>query len=130
MVKKIMYLCCMLALVGCNDVDISHYPESIQQCYNGIIYDNDVCTTNKRTIIKYCQCTDGKQPELDAYAAKLDSGVRAAGSMFHGSMRSFARIGLQNSASAKYDAFAEKIYDECAKKTGYTRVKNCKKDKK
>lgn len=129
MLKKILCVCSVVTLTACDNVDISRYPESIQNCYNEIIYEDNNCTTSKKTIVRYCQCTDGKQADLDAKWNELNRGVRAAraGGFFKGNAGGLVRFGLQNSARAQYDAYAEKLFDECAKKTGYTRIKNCPK---
>ena len=133
MLKKLVLITFVFGLAACDNVDISRYPESVQNCYNGIIYDSNNCTHSKRTIVKYCQCTTGKESEIKAKASELDQDLRGAVALAGGmnrTMGGFFIAGAQNTANEKLHKFAQKLYDDCAKKTGYTRVKNCKKPNK
>ena len=53
-----------LILSGCDDVDISKYPEYIQSCYNSIIYDEANCTKSNKSTLKYCECLYGFKDNL------------------------------------------------------------------
>jgi len=130
MLNKILIATTLLLVAACDNVDISRYPESVQKCYNGIIYDDNNCTSSKRTIIKHCECVQAQDSKINAKAEELNKGLRGSAA-FAGTMNAqwggFFMAGVRNTAQEKLDAYAEKLYDECAKKTGYTRMKNCKK---
>lgn len=108
--KKIFSLIMVLILLSaCDNVDITRYPDNIQECYNGIIYGKDKnCTTNKKVIIKYCECTESQRK---AYMSQINISDSASKEIF------MNLVGYQE---------LQKIYDRCAEQTGYVRVKNCK----
>jgi len=130
MLNKILMIISVLLIAACDNVDVSRYPEGVQKCYNGIIYDNGNCTKSKRTIVKYCECTEAQEEKLKVKAEELNKGLRGsaafAGAM-NNTMSGFFMAGMRNSAQSQLEEYAQKLYDECAKKTGYTRIKNCKK---
>lgn len=130
MLKHLFLISLSVLVVACDNVDIEKYSESVQKCYNGVIYSDNNCNTSKRKIIKYCQCTDAMEPKIQAKAAELDEGLRGTAA-FAGTMRGawggLFMAGAHSQAREKLEKYAQTLYDDCAKKTGYTRIKNCKK---
>jgi len=101
MLKKIFYICSLLTLIACDKVDISKYPEGIQNCYNKTISSTDNCTKSKKIIVKYCECVSAGKAEIKAPDGKsVSDSIRAWVDM-------------------------QKLYEKCAEKTGYT---SCKKN--
>lgn len=116
--KKLFLLVGVLCVTGCDsNVDITKYPENIQTCYNSVFYHSDNCNKSK-TIIKYCQCFNAKS---DAITKKTNqtwgtiSQARAQNMLMYNALEREAHESFNKAA------------DECAKKTGYVRVANCKK---
>jgi len=130
MLKHLLLISLSVLVVACDNVNLDKYSESIQKCYNSIIYSDNNCNTSKRKIIKYCQCSDAMESKINAKAAELDDGLRGTAA-FAGTMRGawggLFMAGAQNKAREKLDQYAQTLYDDCAKKTGYIRIKNCKK---
>ncbi len=106
-------------------IDITKYPESVQSCYNENIYSDNSCTKNKRTILKYCECIQGFQAEIDNKKTEANTKLEIAA--FHwstthlpysGSTRGFA--GETTDIKNRLNAYIKSVYEKCAKKTGYT----------
>lgn len=130
MLKHLLLISLSVLVVACDNVNVEKYSESIQKCYNGIIYSDDNCNTSKRKIIKYCQCTDAMEPKINAKAEELNQGLRGANAFASTMNRGWGNLfaaGVRNSAQNQLNEYAQKLYDDCAKKTGYIRIKNCKK---
>ena len=136
--KKLIFLIPVFVLASCDNVDITKYPESVQSCYNGIINADNTCTKRKKTIVKYCQCNDSLEPEIQAkgqeiarklYLKYQASNVAAAVSglgILGGMWAEREKSADLEEAKKEYAEFKDKLYDKCAKKTGYIRAKNCK----
>lgn len=114
--KKILVLLGIVLTVSACDseVDITKYPEAIQQCYNGIYYNTNNCNKSK-TILKYCQCFTAKST---AIVEQTNQNIK-----YRGKGWDFLNWGVKAAGEKKLQAAA----NECAEKTGYTRVANCKK---
>ena len=130
MFKKFLYIGTALVLTACDNVDISKYPEGVQKCYNGIVFNDENCTKSKKTIVRYCECSQGQEAKINAKAAELEKDIRGANAMAGLMNRQWGGLfmaGAQNDAREKLEEYVQELYDECAKKTGYTRIKNCPK---
>lgn len=125
MKKTVLGVVALTVLSGCDNVDITKYPVAVQECYNGIIYNNDNCTKSKKTIIKYCECSQGVQGQIEAKALEARQGAVAAATLFGGAFGGLAGVGAAVQAQAVVNSYAQELYNECAEKTGYTRVSVC-----
>ena len=98
MLKKLIYLCSSLILVACDNVDISKYPDDVQNCYYDTISSDNNCTKSKKTIIKFCECVTARKAKIKAESDDVQSAIVA---------------------------FVErhKIHKGCAADTGYTYCK-------
>ncbi len=137
--QKTSVLCVLSALTLCacdDNIDITRYSGYVQNCYHNIIEDKDNCTNSKRKIIKYCQCREEmellvsqKKAEMqEAYATAYNSAVSMFGGLGWfaytlGTMDDVANGGMWK----ELDEYRQKLYDNCAKDTGYTRIANCPK---
>lgn len=128
MLSKILLFIPILLLTACDNVDISKYPEFVQQCYNGIIYSDNYCGISKKITVRYCECCFAKQGDIYAKQQELNDAAVAAG-MFYGSavgpLSGFAALGAQSMAQKKLDMYRKQLYTECAEKVGFT-TENCK----
>ncbi len=95
MLKKVFCICSLLTLIACDKIDISKYPEDVQNCYNKTISNTDNCTKSKKIIVKYCECVG---------AGKVD-------------IKAPDRKSVSDSIRAWVDM--QKLYKRCAEKTGY-----------
>ncbi len=112
--KKILLLAGVLFITGCDsNVDITKYPESVQRCYNSAYYHTDKCSTDK-AILKYCECFTAKSTNIDI---KINESWNAG-------PRSPM---LSHALDTKRDKLLDEAAADCAKKTGYTMVADCKK---
>lgn len=131
---KNTYVLCVLSafvLCGCDDnVDITRYSGYVQNCYHDIIDNENNCTISNRKIIRYCECTEDmqfliqeKKVQLqEAYAYAYNEAV----SRFGGLGWFAYNIGTMNGGMwDDLNDYRKKLYDNCAKDTGYTRVANC-----
>ena len=125
MKKTVLGVVALTVLSGCDNVDITKYPVAVQECYNSIIYNNDNCTKSKKTIIKYCECSQGVQGQIEAKALEARQGAVAAATLFGGAFGGLAGVGAAVQAQAVVNSYAQELYNECAEKTGYTRVSVC-----
>lgn len=127
MKKLLLCICGTVLLAGCDDVDITKYPENIQSCYNEIIYAPENCTTSKQSILKYCQCFHSQyDKKVEEVNAKLRQGSAALAFMKAGSLNAVYRA----QANAALNKYADELVESCAKETGYTPFKQCKSKKK
>ena len=131
MLNKVLIMCSVLLIAGCDNVNITRYPEPVQKCYNSIIYDADNCTTSKKTIVRYCECQYAQTEKLEAKWAELNEELEAHHAFSEvfigGGWGNLAVSALRDSVQHRFEKYAQELFDECAAKTGYTRVKNCKK---
>lgn len=96
MLKKIFCVCSLLTLIACDKVDISKYPEDIQNCYIQTVSSADNCTKSKKIIVKYCECINAGKAEIKTPDEKsVSDSIRAWVDM-------------------------QKLYEKCAEKTKYT----------
>ena len=97
-------------------IDITKYPENVQNCYNEGIYSDYSCTKNKRTILKYCECLQGLQPEI---SRRKNANLRVDWSTtiepYYGTVRGFA----SKTTDDNLNDYIKFLYEKCAKKTGY-----------
>ena len=93
--KNLFLILPIFTLAACDNVDISKYPEDVQECYTQTLESTDNCTKSKKTVVKYCECISAKKAAMKAEAGKELSPIRL---------------------------FVErqKMREECAKQTGYT----------
>lgn len=137
--KKTSVLCVLSALVlgACDDyIDITRYSGYVQNCYHDII-DNEVnCTASERKIIKYCQCKEKMQVLIEEKKAQLQEAdatvYNSAVSMFGGLGWFAYTLGTMDAVAnggmwKELDEYRQKLYNNCANDTGYTRIANCPK---
>lgn len=136
--KKVFYGVLLLSLLSaCDDnIDIVRYSGYVQTCYHDIIDNENNCTTSKRKIIRYCQCCEEMEPLIAKKAADLEIAKYEVQSQ----MVSFGPMGFLAGALTMPDFvqdlreelnnYTKKLYDNCAKDTGYTRIANCPKKEK
>lgn len=98
MLKKLLCVCSLLALGACDNVDVSKYPDDVQDCYYDTISSDNNCTKNKKTIIRFCECVAARNAKIKAEGDGVSSAIVA---------------------------FVErhKIHKGCANDTGYTYCK-------
>ena len=125
-VKKLVIGICGLAmLAGCDDVDISKYPENIQSCYNNIIYNADNCTTSKKAIVKHCECYESQYaPKATQVKKKYQMGSMAT------NHNRFVNFVYANEMNKELKELSDQVAADCAKKTGYTLIRQCKSNNK
>lgn len=113
--KKVVSLVGILfTMSACSsEVDITKYPDNIQNCYNNIYYHSNNCNKDK-VILKYCQC----------FSAKVANINNIINDQWNAGPRSPI---LSNALANKKERMLDKAADECTEKTGYTRVSQCKK---
>lgn len=114
----------MLLLSACDNVDISKYPQNVQNCYNQVIYDVNNCTKSKKAILNYCQCYTSnlakKTEEINANYRQASAGLNFFNA---GSLNS----ALRATSQATLNQYATELVKDCASKTGYTPIAECKK---
>lgn len=122
--KRLLFCAlCATTLAACDNVDITKYPENIQKCYNDIIYNDSTCTKSKKVILNYCQCTEAA---VENITNETNAAIQQANAIGFGFIVALGAGNVQSAFVQKTEA----AYDACAEKTGYTRAKNCKSDKK
>ncbi len=102
MLKKLLCVCSLLGLGACDNVDVSKYPDDVQDCYYDTISSDNNCTKNKKTIIRFCECVAARK-------AKIKEKIKADGDDVQSSIVAFVE--------------RHKIHKGCAKDTGYTYCK-------
>ena len=108
-------------------VNISRYPEGIQNCYNQINYLDLSCGNRKRTIVKYCECLQSVQDLIEnkRYEIYTEASVLATSVGGHWTPDSYysSTIGPKvmtfEGASGKLDGYIRRLHRKCAEKTGY-----------
>ena len=130
--KKTSVLCVLSALVlgACDDyIDITRYSGYVQNCYHDIIDNPNNCTQNKRTVVKYCRCSEQAEVLIRQKKAEMQNNAQA-GSQFYSGFGFFGALAqMEDVVQARrqlYD-YTQKLYNNCAKDTGYTRIANCPK---
>lgn len=134
--KRILTMCMLsiFVLSACEDnIDITRYPGYVQNCYHDIVDNKNNCTTSKRKIIKYCECCYEMEPLIAKKSADLDT----ARYQVRSQLVSLGGLGLLTGALTMPEFnqglieelrnYTQKLYDNCAKDTGYTRIANCPK---
>jgi hypothetical protein len=101
MLKKVFFICSLLSLVACDKVDVSKYPQDVQNCYNKMISSPDNCTKSKKNTLKYCDCLVAGKKKIKASDEK--------------SVSDSIRVWMD----------VKKLYKRCADEARY---KVCKKD--
>lgn len=97
--KKLFLILPIFTLAACDNVDISKYPEDVQECYTQTLESTDNCTKSKKTVVKYCECISAKKAAMKAEAGEEEQTVSYA-------IRLFVE--------------RHKMREACAKQTGYT----------
>jgi len=112
MKKLLVLLGVVLTVSACDsEVDITKYPENIQNCYNTVYYKDSNCNKGK-TILKYCQCFVPKSIGINQRIEESwNIGPR--------------NIFLKSALLDKKERMLDKAAEECSKSTGYIFVANC-----
>lgn len=115
LMKKLLFIAFVFGLVGCDsNVDITRYPENIQECFNKIYYNDNNCTKSQKTIVKYCECFQAKYSQAVAQEQQdYDTKVVTLG--YNNFVTKVSRMSVHDRLYEK----SRQIASECADKTGY-----------
>lgn len=112
MKKLLVLLGVVLTVSACDsEIDITKYPETIQNCYNTIYYEDINCNKGK-TILKYCQCFMPKSIGINQRIEKT----------WNMGLKNIYVLGGLNS---ERERMLDKAAEECSKNTGYIFIADC-----
>lgn len=124
-----LVLVSVFSLCACDDVDITRYSGYVQSCYHDIIDSPDNCTTKKRTVVKYCRCREKADVLVDQKRDEMKYNAQShlQFSSGFGFIGMLAQMDYVAQMRQELQEYTQKLYDNCAKDTGYTRFANCPK---